>query len=157
MSSSEHGDPGAGRADVVISADARALQELVEPAPLSDAQLRIVHWYEQLVHSLAGPHSGESRGVATRPPWVRQGPRVERVLLQDTPGAGFDYLVEGSGLTHTTELWVDGRPIRTWEVVEHRLAVHVEDDVPGDVELLVRTAGGDTAALLPSPASAGIE
>jgi hypothetical protein len=156
MSTSEHGAAG-DQADLIVSGSVGALRDLADPPPLSDAQLRIVHWYDQLVRRLSGPRTGDDRGPAKQPPWVKQGPRIESITVvseDDQPA----YLVEGSGFITTTDVLVDGRSAKGWRVLSPgRLLIPIAAEPSDEAEVEVRTPDGDVAARVDLPAVPGTE
>jgi hypothetical protein len=149
-------EPGPGSGDLIISGRVGALRELAAPAPMSDAQVKIVNWYGELVRLLSGPRSGDERGPAQQPSWVKQGPRIENIELASEER--LEYVIDGSGFASTQEVWVDGRATGGWEVVGHgRLTIPVPgDDGAGDgdqVTIMIRTADGDVAIQVRNPAT----
>jgi hypothetical protein len=145
--------------DLIISGSVGALRDLADPPPLSDEQLKIVHWYEQLVNRLSGPRTGDDRGKAKQPSWVRQGPRIDGVTIvsgEDSDRLG--YLVEGSGFTETTEVLVGGATVSGWQVLApSRLLIPIEGDPPEQTEIEIRTPDGDVAMRVGITAGLGVE
>jgi hypothetical protein len=142
--------------DVVVAGSVSALKDLAGLAPtLSELDLQIIHWYEQLVRLLAGPRFGDERGPAQKPPWVTQGPRIESVkVVKKAPPS---YLIEGSGFATTREVSVGGRSAR-WQILSHgKLLIPIPEDVRTPVEIVVSTDEGDVLARLDATDSLDVE
>lgn len=143
--------------DLIISGSVGALRDLAGPEPqLTELQLKIIHWYQQLQEPLSGPSSGNERGPAQQPPWAKQGPRVETVELVASDRDGFAYLLEGSGLGSATEILLDGGPVRGWDPVSPRRLVipippAIVDNAGSEIEIEVRTPLGDLVVRADSP------
>jgi hypothetical protein len=148
MSNSE--DDTAAGGELFVGGSVAALRDLAEPAPLSAAQKDIIRWYNGLVQQLAGPTSGDSRGPALEPPWMRHGPQIENASVSTeeavVPRA---ILVEGSGFAGTSEVWLDGRQTPAWRVLaDSRLLIKIPDESEDVVSVVIRTQDGDTGALV---------
>ncbi|MEA2210059.1 MAG: hypothetical protein QOF83_7 [Solirubrobacteraceae bacterium] len=157
MSKSEHGASG-DQADLIVSGSVGALRDLADPPPLSDAQLRIVHWYDQLVRRLSGPRTGDDRGPAKQPPWVKQGPRIESIKVVREEDGSPACLVEGSGFLGTTDVLVDGRSVKGWRAPSpSRLLIPLAGEPSDGAEVEIRTPDGGVAARVDLPPAADIE
>jgi hypothetical protein len=151
--------PDAGESgDLIISGSVGALRDLAGPEQLTELQLKIIHWYQQLQQPLSGPRSGNERGPAQQPPWVKQGPRVQTVELVTGDRDGYAYLLEGSGLGAATDVLLDGAPVRGWDPISSgRLVIPIPpaiaDGAGAEVEIEVRTPLGDLVVRADSPAT----
>jgi hypothetical protein len=142
-----HEDEGGGEAGLFVGGSVSALRGLVDPPRLSEEQLSIIGWYGRLVKQLAGPSSGDERGPAKEPPWVRQGPRIDNARLGTEEARLSAILVEGSGFATTSGVWVDGRVADGWRVLGNdSLLIELADEFSDEVEILIRTSDGDAAA-----------
>jgi hypothetical protein len=146
MSSREEGGEHKHGGDLVVSGSIAALRDLAEPVPpLTDLQRKIITWYNQLATELAGPRSGDERGPAQPPSWVKQGPRIDRVEEKGDKGPAF--LIEGSGFATTFDVLIDDQSVRGWQVLSHgRLLVPRPPEVRFPIEIVVRTREGDVLA-----------
>lgn len=140
--SAEHKSGG----DLVVSGSIAALRDLAEPVPpVTDLQRKIITWYNQLAAALAGPRSGDERGPAQPPSWVKQGPRIDTVAEVRDEGPAF--LIEGSGFATTFDVLIDDQPVHGWQVLSHgRLRVPRPHETRFPVEIVVRTREGDVLA-----------
>jgi hypothetical protein len=149
-------EPESGEtADLIVSGRVGALRELAEPAPLSDLQLKIIHWYEELQRPLSGPRSGNERGPAQQPPWVKHGPRIETIELVEEDRE-YQYLVDGSGLGDTTAVLLDGGFVRGWQAMSAgRLRIPIPPQIVAapelEVQIEIRTPLGDLVVRADSP------
>ncbi|MFZ0089448.1 MAG: hypothetical protein WAL63_08080 [Solirubrobacteraceae bacterium] len=140
--------PAEESTDLIISGKVGALRDLVEPPPLSDLQLKIIHWYEELARPLSGPRSGNERGPAQQPPWVKRGPRVETIELVGPDRDEYHYVVDGSGLDDTTDVLLDGGYVRGWQAKGGgQLRIPIPDAIvsggESEVQIEIRTRLGD--------------
>jgi hypothetical protein len=154
------GDPGSEEsADLIITGKVGALRDLAEPGPaLSDLQLKVMRWYGELSRRLTGPRSGDERGPAQQPLWVKQGPTVTCVKPCAEEDGRLSYLLEGSELDRTTSVWIDGAPARGWEALSPgRLLVPIPADTrrgeTAEIVIEVRTTAGDVVARAGGPES----
>jgi hypothetical protein len=153
-------DPGSEEsAELIITGRVGALRDLAESGPaLSDLQLKVMRWYGELSRRLTGPRSGDERGPAQQPPWVKQGPMVTKVNQCAEEDGRLSYMLEGSELDRTTSVWIDGAPARGWEALSAgRLLVPIPADTGrGDaaqIVIEVRTTAGDVVARAGGPES----
>lgn len=154
-------EPQSGEtADLIISGRVGALRELAEPAPLTDLQLKIIHWYGELQRPLSGPRSGNERGPAQQPGWVKHGPRLGGVGV-DGDRRELSYVVEGSGLGDTTAVLLDGGFVRGWQVVSAgQLRVPIPEKILAgrgeEVSIEIRTPLGDLVVWAEKPSIADL-
>jgi hypothetical protein len=150
--------PDAGESgDLIISGSVGALRDLADPQ-LTELQLKIIHWYQQLQQPLSGPGSGNERGPARQPPWVKQGPQVQTVELVAGDRGEYAYLLEGSGLGAATDVLLDGAPVRGWDPLSPgRLVIPIPattvEASGSEIEIEVRTPLGDVVVRADSPAA----
>jgi hypothetical protein len=136
-------------ADLIITGRVGALRDLAETPPqLSELQQKVMHWYDQLAQRLAGPRSGNERGPAQQPPWVKQGPTITGAEPCADEDGRWSFLIDGSQLERTTSVWMDGVPAPGFEVVSpSRLLAPVPKGAviaDGSVTVIeVRTTSGD--------------
>jgi hypothetical protein len=134
---------------VVVGGRVDALQGLIEPPPLSEAQQDIIRWYNQLADQLAGPRSGDGRGLAQRPPWIVEAPTIDRIAMQ----VEREIRIEGSGFRALTDVRVDGELPDTWQVLtDGELLIEVGDDLEEGIVVELRSPGGIVDAIIPIPA-----
>ena len=149
-------EPQSGEAaDLIISGRVGALRDLADPVPLTDLQLKIIHWYEELQRPLSGPRSGNERGPAQQPPWVKHGPRIESIELVEERRE-YHYLVDGSGLGETTAVLLDGGFVRGWQSLSPgRLRIPIPQEIVAspepEVRIEIRTPLGDIVLRADSP------
>jgi hypothetical protein len=144
------------RAGLIVGGSVAALRELADPPRLSDSELNIISWYDRLVRLLSGPTTGDERGPAKQPPWVRQPPQIKTagLVAEETPAV----LIDGSGFATTREVWVDRRPSGGWQILsDRRLLVPITGEFADEVEIVVRTLDGDAVTRVDISADTVIE
>jgi hypothetical protein len=147
--SNREDDPSNDQPVVVVGGRVDALQGLIEPPPLSDAQKNIIRWYNQLADQLAGPRSGDGRGPAQRPAWILEAPTIDRIAME----VEREILIEGSGFRALTDVRVDGELPDSWQVVtDGELMIEVSDGAAREMLIELRSPGGIVDAVLPIPA-----
>jgi hypothetical protein len=140
---SERDDASTEQSGVIVGGSVAALRELAEPPRLSQSELDIIRWYGRLVQRLSGPRTGDERGPAKEPPWMKHGPRIDDVqfVRETTPAI----LVEGSGLGTTTAVWVDGNAAAYQPVSDDKLLIPITEALGDETLILIRTPEGDVA------------
>jgi hypothetical protein len=140
MSDRDDPNPETG---VIVGGSVAAIRELAEPPRLSPLELNIIKWYGSLVQKLSGPGTGDERGPAQEPPWMKRGPRIDdvQVVAEATPAI----LVEGSGLGSTTGVWIDGS-LAGWQTLDDdKLLIPISEPLTDETLILIRTPEGDVA------------
>jgi hypothetical protein len=136
---------------VIVGGSVAALRELAEPPRLSPPELDIIRWYGMLVQRLSGPHTGDERGPAKEPPWMKHGPRIDDVQFgRETSPV---ILVEGSGLRSTSAVWVDGNAVAYQPVSDDKLLIPLAETLGDETLILIRTPEGDVAARIDTSTS----
>lgn len=154
--SNREGETPSAATDVIVAGRLSALQDLTDPPRLSKAELDIIGSYGRLVQLLSGPRSGDERGPAQEPPWVKQGPQLESATLVVEPSQAI--FVAGSGLATTTGVWIDGRRSGGWQTLSDRgLAIPIVGEIDDEIDIVVSTPQGDTGARLQLGTDAGDE
>jgi hypothetical protein len=142
---SEREDAGTEQGGLIVGGSMAALRELAEPPRLSPSELEIVGWYAKLVQRLSGPRTGDDRGPAKEPAWMKQRPKIEdlRVLEEESPVV----LVGGRGLGSATAVWIDGRPAQWQAADDDVLRIELRETLT-ETLILIRTPDGDVAGRL---------
>lgn len=144
---SEREDVGTEQGGIVVGGSMAALRELAEPSRLSSLELDIIGWYGTLVQRLSGPRTGDARGQATEPPWMKRGPQIDEVQFVEEERLPA-ILVVGSGLEAATAVWLNGNPA-TWQSPRDDALLIPLLSPPGEETLiLIRTPAGDVAGRL---------
>jgi hypothetical protein len=144
-------DDSSAESGVIVGGSVAAIRELAEPPRLSRLELDIIGWYGTLVQQLSGPRTGDQRGPATEPPWMKRGPRIDeiQVVAEATPAL----LVEGSGLGSATAVWIDGT-LTGWQAIDDdKLLIPITEPLGDETLILIRTPEGDVADRLDTSAS----
>ena len=145
MSEQEGAGTESGSLIVGVGGSMAALRELAEPTRLSASELDIVSWYAKLVQRLSGPKTGDDRGPAKEPPWMKQGPQIEAVeVLDEDPPV---IIVGGRGLGAATAVWIDGSPA-SWQAADDDVLRIALRESPTKTLILIRTPDGDVAGRL---------
>ncbi len=148
---SERDDSSAEQRGVIVGGSVAAIRELAETQRLSQLELDIIGWYGNLVEKLSGPSTGDERGPAKEPPWIRRGPRIDdvQVVADATPAL----MVEGGGLGSTTAVWIDGS-LASWQAIDDdKLLIPITEPLGDEALLLIRTPEGDVAGRIDTSAS----
>ncbi len=146
---SEREEPGTEQTGLIVGVGGSmaALRELAEPPRLSTSELDIIGWYGTLVQRLSGPNTGNDRGPAKEPPWMKRGPQIVGAkVIEEKKRPAIEVI--GRGLGGATAVWLDGNPVPWHAAGDDALVIPLRESPAEEPLILIRTPDGDVAGRL---------